>query len=94
MESFEEEANSKFIQVKERMKSRWLTGVEVPLAAAGDVEEMCRWLRESFPKRMTAVSGIWMELRSVTMSLQPNNAQFSTTHCDPLALPFTIAVSH
>lgn len=39
------------------MKSRWLTGDELRVAAAReDVEEMCRWLRDSFPTHMAAVS--------------------------------------
>lgn len=57
LESFGVESKISLIQVKERMKSRWLTGDELRLTAAReDVEELCRWLRESFPKHMTAVS--------------------------------------
>lgn len=49
-----EETKSNFIWVKERMKSRWLTGVR--LTAPRDVEKMCRWLKDSFLTCMMAVS--------------------------------------
>jgi len=70
------QSKSNFIQVKERMKSRWLIGVGVRLTAAREgVEEMHGWLRGPFPKCMMAVSE-HMELRSAAISLQSDHTRF------------------